>query len=332
MSSPAEIPAVQLSISARVAARLAGALGVLLGPLERALAGRAWPEGPPPVFILGAPRSGTTLLYQILVHGYETTYLDNLCSQLPDLPILAKWLSRTLLGPDPERSDFRSEWGRTNGLKGPSECAAMWYRWFPGAEQPYVAPGSTPERSLRELRGTCTALAAMAHRPLVVKNTVNCMRIAGIAEALPEALFLVVERDLAGTAASLLAGRIRRRGSAEGWVGTVPREIEALRGRPAWEQVVDQTFFLRRQIQRDRERLGADRFHTVRYEGLCADPRTEMSRVLGFLARHGLTLAPREELPEAFPAPSSAKLDRELLERVEHRAQALETGTATVQP
>ena len=125
---------------------------------------------------------------------------------------------------------------------------------------------------MRRLRGSVRALAARAGRPVVFKNLVNSLRVAPLGTALPEALFVVIHRDLVANAASLLAGRFQRTGDYGRWWSAEPPEIDRLRALPPHEQVVEQIRAIDALIHADAERLGHERFHDVAYESLCADP------------------------------------------------------------
>ena len=260
-----------------------------------------------PVFVVGAPRSGSTLLYQLMVEGWDVGYLSNLHCAFLGAPHLVERTAGRRRPP----TGFASHHGRTRGSAGPSECGDYWYRFFPRRPQYVPLEAADPER-MRRLRGSVRALAARAGRPLVFKNLVNSLRVAPLGTALPEALFVVIHRDLVANAASLLAGRFQRSGDYGRWWSAEPPEIDRLRALPPHEQVVEQIRAIDALIHADAERLGPERFHDVAYESLCADPRGTLAGIHDFAAAHGVELRPRAEVPESFDPRGAPRIDPEL--------------------
>jgi len=50
----------------------------------------------PPIFIVGAPRSGTTLLTQVLISSFELGYIDNISSKFWTNPLMGVIISNAI--------------------------------------------------------------------------------------------------------------------------------------------------------------------------------------------------------------------------------------------
>src|SRR6056297_1412323 len=83
----------------------------------------------PPVFIMGPPRSGTTLLYQLLTQTCHFSYFSEFAASYNTFPFLATYLKKKHFGKD--NQSFKSDFGRPRGLFAPSEAGEIWNRWFP---------------------------------------------------------------------------------------------------------------------------------------------------------------------------------------------------------
>jgi len=285
-----KLPRFALTRSGRALNRAADLLETSLGD------GGDAPLPQVPILILGPPRSGSTLLHQLLVRRFRVGYLSNLHCRLYGGPSLVE---RALRGRGAPPGDFTSTHGRTEGRLAPSECGEFWYRFFRRSPQ-YVPLEEADPGSLRRLRAAVRELARAAGRPLVFKNLLCSLRVRPIATALPEALFLVVRRDEADNARSLLAARRRVHGDEATWWSAQPPDWEELQRLPPQDQVVGQIRAIEALVERDRAELGDDRFLDIRYEALCEDPRTELAGVASFAERHGARLEARAEVPENF--------------------------------
>ena len=264
--------------------------------------GRRWADEPlpyPPIFVVGAPRSGSTLLYQLLTDRFDVGYLANGHARRPGAPSLVERRRGLVRGRRAELSDYRSSFGGTTGDLGPSECGPFWYRFFPRRPH-HVSADAFPAASRRELRAAAGAFVEACGRPVVYKNLYSTARMDALAAALPEALFIAIHRDLAANARSLLAARLRVAGAYDAWWSVEPPGIERLRQLPAHEQVVEQVRALDALVARVEASIGHERVLHLAYEDLCADPRAELERIAAFAARHGCELGERGEVPASF--------------------------------
>jgi hypothetical protein len=272
-----------------------------------------------PILIVGAPRSGSTLLQQLLVEAFDVCYLSNLHCTFYGSPALVQHLAGRWLSPP---GDFSSAHGRTEGLGGPAECGDYWYRFFRRRPQYVPLAEADPER-LRALRASVRALAAAARRPVVFKNLICTLRLEPIAAALPEALFLVVRRDLVDNAASLLLARRAVHGDERRWWSAEPPGFDELLARPAHEQVVEQVLRIEALVDAERERLGTGRFLDLDYATVCASPADTLQEIETFAAGAGLRLARRAgRIPPSFDRPPAAELEPEALERIAGHARS----------
>ena len=136
-----------------------------------------------PIFIIGAPRSGSTLLYQVLVEAFDVGYLSNLhCKFYGGPSLIERWIFPRLSRPTP---DYASEHGRTRGRIAPSECGEYWYRFFPRQPQ---AVSSLPEAQQQALRTAVSRLLAAADRPFIFKNLMNSLRLQPLAQGIHQVL------------------------------------------------------------------------------------------------------------------------------------------------
>lgn len=240
--------------------------GNLLDATRARVEGRACP-----VFILGSPRTGSTLFYQLVAAGFELPYIANLTNDhFHAHPIVG--LAVQAAFPVHEHITPLSRYGKTAGFLLPSEGSSVLRHWFGGGHPSELVSASIIPGREEHFIATMEAAQGLFEKPLVIKNAWNCFRIRYLARALPGACFIWIRRDLAAAAKSDLAARYAIHGTAECWNSATPRNVDDLRSRPYWEQVVENQAEFARAIWEAAAEVGSGRFSEVWYEELCMDP------------------------------------------------------------
>jgi hypothetical protein len=262
-----------------------------------------------PVIILGAPRSGTTLLFETLARSSHLWSLGDESHDVfegPYHPRLRGWESNVLTAADLD-----------------PRTAAQVCRAFERHAQPGTVRrlkqdrrdarehGGAPGRLAYRLARLAAAWQRAVHTSirLLEKTPKNCLRIPFLRALFPDASFVVLRRDGRATISSLIdcwrAGgrygtyrlpepvRIPGREDA-GWCFLLPPGWRRLLGAPLEEVCAAQWLAAVEAIGAELPALrAAGRVHEVAYEELVARPREVLEGLLAFL---GLPLEP-ELLP-----------------------------------
>ncbi len=281
--------------------------------LERILLAGWRRTNKPQVFILGLPRSGTTLVYQYLVHRLEVAYFTNGVGRFPGAPCATTLIQRILHRPSP--SDFESRYGRVSGALGPREAGAFWARFF-GLDG-YIGPDDVRPEDALALRRTIGCLQRIYGDAVFVnKNVKHQLRIRALQEIFPDARFLMVERDLGDVALSVLRGRYQNLDDPTSWWSVKPPDYEKMRGLPITEQVARQVLSLNRRISEDLEAVSPQRVLRVAYSDFCEDPETLARRLMKLT----VPIPDRHAAIESFPVSRNHPRNDEeveLLDRLE---------------
>lgn len=250
-----------------------------------------------PVFIIGPPRSGSTLLYQLLVERFQFGFLSNWHSRYFFGPAVAELLFRPLESRRP--LDYVSNYGEVAGDWAPSECGHFWYRFF--RRQPMYVPGTAVnQKSMRRMRTAVNALVRAFNRPVLFKNMNCALRLEPLCANLPEAVFIVTSRDEEANAQSIINARRKLYGSEDVWYSLEPPDVEELKKLAPSDQARQQVRSIHCLIRKDIEVLGAGKFLEVSYADVCAEPEAVMMRIKKFLSGHGIYVADRGNVPEKF--------------------------------
>ncbi len=282
-------------------------VGWRLKRVERRLAEQlSDPEEYPVVFIVGAPRSGSTLLYESIVTALDVGYFSNLHHVYYQTPsAVEKVYGHTMRN---RQGIFKSHYGTIDGAESPSECWQFWYRFFPRV--PHHIRQDDVERSvLDDIRNEFAKLASVSKRPWIVKNLPCGMRIEAIRAALPQARFIFIRRDLVDNAVSILRARRNAGVAPNQWWSVQPPNVDSLLELSPNAQVVHQVQSIGAEIDRCRKDSPREHFLEVSYEDFCRDPHRQIDRIAEFIRLQDQTVAQRNELPNSFPI---AKYDNEI--------------------
>lgn len=299
-----------------------GELNALLAPLETELTRELAAPRRAVVFIVGVPRSGTTLMAQALAGTRAFAYPSNFVARFWRAPLVGAKIERALGILDTAVRDtasagsFRSTFGVTRGWHEPHEFGYFWERWFVFRESHHVSGPDLAAIDRDGLRSEVAALEGVYEQPLFFKNLVCGLQIPFLAEVFPTAVFIHCRRDPLYLAQSLLLGRRERHGSSEHWFSLRPKEYTELARLPVPEQIAGQIRCSLEAIRGGLDALGPERSLEVGYEAFCEDPRRQLERVFELLARRGESLTwDRDTVPESFEAANRRRLpDHELAE------------------
>lgn len=286
-----------------------------LDPIDRR-GDHSQPFSHPPIFILGAPRSGSTLLSQILIQSLDVGYFSNLHAQFYGAPSLIEWAS-TFLNHAPHLA-FESTHGRTKGWFAPAENGEFWYRFF-RRNPAYVPHGEIDPKQAQAFRRSLYRFVRRCARPVVLKNLYVALRLEVLRVHLPEARYIVLHRNTLDNAQSILNARLKATGCYTNWwsVDTPNRTQLAVKD-PA-EQVLGQIQAIHQLIRREESRSGQAqaKFLHLSYETLCQDPRGCIEKVISFVPELSLRSNGFAALPDRFQIANAQITNRELWTRLE---------------
>lgn len=287
-----------------------------LAAMNRALSAAAGPVHPAvpdaarlfAVFVVGAPRSGTTLLSQLLSRHLEVGYVDNVIARFWMRPSAGIALSRSLLGPDARsKITLESRHGSTSTPEGPHEFGYFWRRWLSLDSRTSHHPASDPHvatdvaglgRALRE------ELLGQFGLPTIFKNPICGLHAPTIAAAHPRSMFIHIVRDRTATCASILRSRVERVGSHSSWWSLKPSGFNRIAAiGDSARQVVAQVDACRAEIDEAIAASGAASLK-VGYEAVCSDPAAALTTIAERIGAktHG-------RLPETLQARPAPSLD-----------------------
>jgi Sulfotransferase family len=247
----------------------------------------------PTLHIVGVPRSGTTLLHQVVASGLDLGYVNNLVAGFWRAPVYGMTLSRKL-GLDAPGSSFASGFGRTHGIQEPHEFGYFWNDHLRYPDLSEQAPGHEDTIDWAHLRRVLVNMAHAGRRPMVFKPMLLVWHLQRMAKVMPRTCFVWIRRDQKQTALSLLAMRQALFGDLEEWASLRPGGADWLADEPPWRQVAAQVVALERVLGRACEELGGESMLTLRYEELCASPHRALERIRDLLGSKGFAPALRD--------------------------------------
>lgn len=252
-----------------------------------------------PVFIVGSPRSGTTVVRQVVSSSIASSYFTNTTNNLfrkfsLPLPVLSAILTNTIFRTTIQITEKKSNYGITPGRGAPCEGEFIWSHWFQ-TRHGAVEVHELPAKQQREIYLAVANTERIYGKPFINKTTVLSLRIGALAEIFPKAVFIRINRDLIDIAQSLL---IARKTKYEDWLGAKPKECEQIPEDDLVKQVCTQVRFTEKKISEAEVVVGKERFWNISYKGFCDNPVSEMQGLSRFLDSFGI---PAELEMDAIP-------------------------------
>ncbi|KAA3646368.1 MAG: sulfotransferase [Chloroflexi bacterium] len=240
----------------------------------------------PLLFILGSPRTGSTLIYQILVNSIRAFFFSNFVeNHFANHPVIGVALEQTLNPHEPV--SYESAFGKTKGLWEPSEASKIFRNWFGGEHPSQLNSCDVISSKETHLIATMQCIYALTGNVIITKNAWNCFRIKAIKDLFPRAHFLWIRRDLGFSALSDLQARYFR-GNPEIWNSATTANYREIQTLPYWEQVVEQQYEYNQSIATDLKKFAGNQFLEIWYEDLCDNTDSQMEYLQNYLTSYDL--------------------------------------------
>lgn len=292
----------------------------VLAPFERHLIGGSSENCAPAVFIVGPPRSGTTLMYEMLVTRFRFAYFSNAAHRVYRTPSAGTWLARHAI--ISWRGDYRSEYGKIDGWGAPCEGGWIWQRWW--SEGISKSRADAPRLPIQLMRQTVGAIAGMLDAPFLSKNVMHSTQMVELDRIFPHCVFIEIQRNPEDCIRSILKLRRRTHGESglQKWVSVKPSGWMRFRNAAPTRQAAAQVFGVHDDIQHDAERIGIGRRHVVKYERLCERPEIELLAIARFLVSNGISVEDRFDLPASCNPPAPTRLSDSAEREIKHAVRS----------
>jgi len=258
-------------------------------------------EEPFTIFILGLPRSGSTLTYQCFINAFEVTYLSNFSHFLYQLPFLGNKISSILS--KRYQSNFHSDEGYVSGFLGPAEGLHFWKKWM-GADIIQSNNIKVTARDTDYIKNVLTSITSVK-KPFITCYLGHLLKIEELKRDFPNALFIMLKRDEVENSLSLLRCR-QKLDNPKSWFSVKPTDCQNLGEQNEYKQIVKQVKSLTRKLET--VALDENTF-TVDFEEICNDPNLVMDNFKLFAKKKGYDLSSKYRLPESFINKSNPDTD-----------------------
>lgn len=233
---------------------------------------------PVSIHIIGAPRSGTTLLTQIILSSIQVGYINNFIATFWKAPLYGIYLSKKLLGLD-YISNFSSEFGRTNEIQEPHEFGYFWKYHLNYKDHLQKTYDRNHLIKWEELKNILSQMYIGFERPIVFKSFLYGFHATQAVKELPKSIFIYIERDVIQNAYSILKLRKKMFNNFDNWASMKPIQFNKLKNMDIYKQVVGQVLYLNYEYRKQLDNIPQQNKLLLDYDTLCNDVEKSTQRI-----------------------------------------------------
>jgi hypothetical protein len=314
-------PAALFTIGTTTLSALASPLDFILHIAEKRFYQKAPAPNLPLIFVTGPPRSGTSLVAQVLIQYLPVSYFNNLTAVFQRAPILANVLFAKIS--TSKKITYKSYYGKTNSFSGPNDGLHIWDRWF-GKDRTRI-PTFLGEKEKHDMIRFFGAYQNAFQKPFLNKNN-NLNTFAHlVAEALRDSHFICLTREAPYLAQSLLTARTKIHGDKNIPYG-LHHQYRNRKNNGCQDYVEDvcrQVLFHEKIVREQQQMVGANRFWIVEYEQFCEKPEELVQLVSQRVLRQPLDVNKLRKTLKPLQCANIIKSPHELFHQIQSTLEEL---------
>lgn len=255
----------------------------------------------PTIFIFGLPRSGTTLVYQLLCYALDIGYINNLMARFWLAPAYGIALSKAVIG-DIRDDSFESDYGKSVKVEGPHEFSYFWQHWLKMFTIQDLISFGKPREAIQwhAVARHVQSIKALLGKGIIFKTNYTANFITDFARHFSMPLFIYIDRDDIDVAVSILKARKAYYGNKDSWWATYPPTYQEICNLPYDEQIARQVKDLKNTYEKELLKV-PNYILRISYKDLCADPPAFIESVTKHIKnRYGYSLKVFNPPPEIF--------------------------------
>lgn len=280
----------------------------------------------PMIFIVGVPRSGTTLLYQYLASTKLFSYPTNLMSRFYSSPLFGAIIQQILASKDfdfnqelfdfKDEVSFESNLGKTKGVNQPNEYWYFWRRFFPVDVPQKIDQKVLSKVDWKNFEHELSVFEYIFKKPLLMKGLLLNYDLDSLAEKIKSSFFIYIYRDEIDNAFSLLQTRKKFFGCVDKWYSAKPEQYPVLKNMDIYNQVAGQVICTNDAISKGLSSVSTDRQVSISYETFCNDPAALVDELNCKIKCMDLVDVPREVPDKKFTAQNVSNRDKSELDAI----------------
>lgn len=227
----------------------------------------------PTFFVMGAPRSGTTLLTQILASSIDTGYVNNLVARFHKTPLVGLHLSKQTLG-NSFTFDYKSHYAKTPTINDIHEFGYFWRSILKKQSiESIINSQKLKTIDWKTVKHKILNIQNFFDKPLIFKNILGSYHIREFIDILYKSVFFIyIERNAVDASLSILEARKKYNKSVNDWWSYVPLEYNLLKDKDYIYQIAGQVFFLQKFYNKMVDKYPNNVIKTT-YDQICNDPQ-----------------------------------------------------------
>jgi hypothetical protein len=257
------------------------------------------------IHVIGAPRSGTTLITQILSSYLNIGYINNLIAAFWKAPLFGIELSKKLLGTH-YISDFSSTFGRTKNIYEPHEFGYFWNYHL--AYNDFQQKDIEHEKNIdwEKLKITLINMMYAFKKPVLFKSFLAGFHAAHLHKILPKTCFIYIRRDFINNAVSIYNLRKKMLGDANLWASIKPKQYDDLKHKNIYSQITGQILYLEQEYLQQLKNIPDDNKIIVSYEDVCKKPEAFLHAVKNMIEKQNTQCEIKEGMISEFTTAENA--------------------------
>lgn len=275
----------------------------------------------PFLFILGCPRSGSTLLLQWLASLGVFSYPTNVLNRFAYAPYIGAQVQKMLFDSRFDHNgefvdlnsniSFLSNLGKSNGALSINEFQYFFRNYMHNFVPRYLTDKEVERVDFDGIKKGLISIEEAFQKPFVTKNVMLQFNLESLYSQIPKSFFLYIKRDPIYNMQSLILAREKYYGNRNIWWSVKPKEYNKLKELDVYHQVAGQVYYTEKAISEGLQQVPEEKKIIIYYEEFCAHPTEYYKRIIKKLSVNGYTIDTPYVGKDEFSMSNSIKLSKD---------------------